>query len=60
LQASLSIHPFFTRGDHLRFLRVYLRCGFTGTVGWKSWWRQIGRLAEAKVEKNRRAGRPLT
>jgi tRNA A-37 threonylcarbamoyl transferase component Bud32 len=60
LQASLSIHPVFTHGDYLRFLRVYLQCGFTGTVGWKVWWRQIARLADAKVEKNRRAGRPLT
>jgi hypothetical protein len=60
LQASLSIHPVFTRGDYFRFLRLYLQCGFTGTVGWKPWWRQIARFAEAKVEKNRRAGRPLT
>jgi tRNA A-37 threonylcarbamoyl transferase component Bud32 len=60
LQASLSIHPVFTRGDALRFLRVYLQCGFTGTVGWKNWWREIATFAEAKVKKNRRAGRPLT
>jgi hypothetical protein len=60
LQASLSTHPVFTRGDGLRFLRIYLQCGFAGTVGWKTWWRQIASFAERKVAKNRRAGRPLT
>jgi tRNA A-37 threonylcarbamoyl transferase component Bud32 len=60
LQASLSNHPVFTRGDGLRFLRIYLQCGFTGTAGWKLWWRQIATFVRTKVEKNRRAGRPLT
>jgi len=30
-----------------------------GKTGWKEWWRDIERATQAKVERNRRTGRPL-
>jgi hypothetical protein len=48
-----------TRTDRLRFLRVYLRWGLRGRLGWKRWWRQVQEATEAKVRRNLRNGRPL-
>jgi hypothetical protein len=59
LNASFVQHPGLTRTDRLRFLRVYLRWGLRGRFGWKRWWRQIEEATRAKVQRNRRYGRPL-
>ena len=45
--------------DRLRFLRTYLSAGPRRPEGWKQWWRAVGGATMAKVEKNRRSGRPL-
>jgi tRNA A-37 threonylcarbamoyl transferase component Bud32 len=59
LNASFHDHPHLTRCDRLRFLRVYLRWGSRGRIGWKRWWRQIEQATAAKVRRNLRNGRPL-
>jgi tRNA A-37 threonylcarbamoyl transferase component Bud32 len=59
LNASFHGHPGLTRTDRLRFLRVYLRWGLRGKRGWKEWWREVEAATRAKVERNRRSGRPL-
>jgi serine/threonine protein kinase len=59
LNASFFNRPGLTRGDRLRFLRVYLRWGLRGRGGWKRWWRQIAAATADKVQRNLRRGRPL-
>lgn len=59
LNASFHNHPALTRTDRLRFLRMYLRWGLRGRIGWKRWWRQIEEATDAKVARNLRKGRPL-
>jgi tRNA A-37 threonylcarbamoyl transferase component Bud32 len=59
LNASFLHHPGLTRSDRLRFLRVYLRWGLRGRIGWKRWWRQIEEATASKVRHNLRSGRPL-
>jgi hypothetical protein len=59
LHASFHQHPTLARTDKLRFLRVYLQWGLFGNEGWKGWWRAIDRATRAKIERNRRNGRPL-
>lgn len=59
LHASFLNHPALTRSDRLRFLAVYLRWGLAGKTGWKRWWHEVAKATEAKVERNRRRGRPL-
>jgi tRNA A-37 threonylcarbamoyl transferase component Bud32 len=59
LNASFLSHPGLTRTDRLRFLRVYLRWGLRGRLGWKRWWRQLEEATKAKVRRNLRNGRPL-
>jgi tRNA A-37 threonylcarbamoyl transferase component Bud32 len=59
LNASFLNHPSLTRGDRLRFLRVYLCWGLRGRIGWKRWWRQIEEATANKVRRNLRNGRPL-
>jgi tRNA A-37 threonylcarbamoyl transferase component Bud32 len=59
LNASFLSHPGLTRTDRLRFLRVYLRWGLRGRLGWKRWWRQLEEATQAKVRRNVRNGRPL-
>jgi tRNA A-37 threonylcarbamoyl transferase component Bud32 len=59
LNASFCDHPGLTRSDRLRFLRVYLRWGLRGRLGWKRWWRQIEEATARKVRRNLRNGRPL-
>jgi hypothetical protein len=59
LNTSFLNHPALTRSDRLRFLRVYLRWGLRGRVGWKRWWRQIEEATASKVRHNLRSGRPL-
>jgi hypothetical protein len=59
LHASFHRSPMLSRSDKLRFLRVYLKWGLHGKAGWKGWWRDIERATQAKVERNRRNGRPL-
>jgi tRNA A-37 threonylcarbamoyl transferase component Bud32 len=59
LNTSFHQHPGLTRTDRLRFLRVYLRWGLRGRVGWKRWWRQVEAATAAKVARNLRKGRPL-
>ncbi|MHB1422419.1 MAG: lipopolysaccharide kinase InaA family protein [Gemmataceae bacterium] len=60
LNTSFLDHPGLTRGDRLRFLRVYLRWGLRGRSGWKCWWRQIAEATANKVQRNLRKGRPLS
>jgi tRNA A-37 threonylcarbamoyl transferase component Bud32 len=59
LNASFLHHAGVTRGDRLRFLRVYLRWGLRGRDGWKRWWRQIAEATTRKVERNLHRNRPL-
>jgi tRNA A-37 threonylcarbamoyl transferase component Bud32 len=59
LNASFLCHPDLTRTDRLRFLRVYLRWGLRGRLGWKRWWRQLEEATQVKVQRNLRNGRPL-
>jgi serine/threonine protein kinase len=59
LHASFLSHPALTRTDKLRFLRVYLRWGLRGRLGWKRWWHQVEQATQAKVQRNLRSGRPL-
>lgn len=59
LNASFHDHRGLTRGDRLRFLRVYLRWGPRGRSDWKHWWRQIAKATTNKVRRNLRKGRPL-
>jgi tRNA A-37 threonylcarbamoyl transferase component Bud32 len=59
LHASFHCHPALTRTDKLRFLRLYLRWGLRGRIGWKRWWRQLEEATKTKVERNLRNGRPL-
>ncbi|HEY7326814.1 MAG TPA: lipopolysaccharide kinase InaA family protein, partial [Gemmataceae bacterium] len=59
LNASFLNHPALTNSDRLRFLRVYLRWGLRGRIGWKRWWRQIAEATANKVRRNLLRGRPL-
>jgi tRNA A-37 threonylcarbamoyl transferase component Bud32 len=59
LNTSFLNHPGLTRGDRLRFLRIYLRWGLRGRCGWKRWWRQVAEATSDKVRRNLRKGRPL-
>ncbi|HEY7313099.1 MAG TPA: lipopolysaccharide kinase InaA family protein [Gemmataceae bacterium] len=59
LNASFHNRPALTRTDRLRFLRVYLRWGLRGRIGWKRWWRQIEEATANKINRNLRKGRPL-
>ena len=55
LAASFVASPDVTNGTRLTLLLAYLGPG----VAWKPWWRAIAAAVAAKVEKNRRTGRPL-
>lgn len=59
LHASFTRTTILTRSDKLRLLRVYLQCGLFGRHTWKQWWRAIDQATVAKIERNRRSGRPL-
>ena len=59
LNASFLASPSVRQADRLRFLRTYLSAGPRRPEGWKLWWRAVGGATMAKVEKNRRSGRPL-
>jgi len=59
LHVSFCQNPLLTRAEKLRFLRVYLQWGLFGKQDWKRWWRQIQRITQAKLERNRRVGRPI-
>jgi tRNA A-37 threonylcarbamoyl transferase component Bud32 len=41
LAASMEAHPWITRTDRLRFLRVYLREATIEATDWKSFWREV-------------------
>lgn len=58
LNASFLAVPHVTRTERLRFLRAYLSAGESG-AGWKMWWAVVSAATAAKVEKNRRNGRPI-
>lgn len=58
LNASFLAMPHVTRGERLRFLRVYL-AGVGSQPDWKKWWKAVSEATVAKVAKNRRAGRVL-
>jgi Ser/Thr protein kinase RdoA (MazF antagonist) len=47
------------RSIRRRFLGAYLAAGPSFAIGWKLWWWEISRATAAKVEKNRKSGRPL-
>jgi hypothetical protein len=59
LHTSFCRDPLLTRTDKLRFLRAYLQWGLFGRAGWKLWWRQVELATRAKIERNRRNGRPI-
>ncbi len=59
LHASFHRHPGVTRTDRLRFLRVYLLWGLRGRGDWKTWWRAVEQVTQAKIARNVRNGRPL-
>jgi tRNA A-37 threonylcarbamoyl transferase component Bud32 len=60
LHASFCQDPRLSRGDKLRFLRVYLQWGLFGRRDWKEWWRDVERATRAKIARNLRSGRPLS
>ena len=59
LHVSFRDQHTLTRTDRLRLLRLYLRDGLADQVGWKVWWKEIDRLACAKIERNQRLGRVI-
>lgn len=59
LLVSFLSYPTLTRSDRLRFLRDYMAWNLHGKTGWKTWWRQLSELAQTKVARNLRVGRPL-
>jgi tRNA A-37 threonylcarbamoyl transferase component Bud32 len=59
LNASFITSPHVTNGDRLRLLHAYLSAGPALGADWKSWWKLVSRATEAKVDRNRRVGRPL-
>ncbi|HEX4606970.1 MAG TPA: lipopolysaccharide kinase InaA family protein [Urbifossiella sp.] len=59
LNASFLHSPVVRRSDRLRFLRAYLAAGPAAGGDWRSWWTAVARATVAKVEKNRRSGRPI-
>jgi tRNA A-37 threonylcarbamoyl transferase component Bud32 len=59
LHASFAHDPALTRADKLRFLRAYQQWNLSGRHRWRRWWREIEQATRRKVERNRRAGRPL-
>lgn len=59
LNASFLQSPRVRSADRLRFLRAYLAAGERRPEGWKEWWRAAAAATAAKVDKNRRSGRPL-
>jgi tRNA A-37 threonylcarbamoyl transferase component Bud32 len=59
LLASFAKHPLVSRTDRLRFLRSYQVWALGGKAGWKRLWRRIESAWRAKVERNRRTGRPI-
>lgn len=59
LNASFVTSTVVTQVDRLRFLRTYLLWALRGRGGWRTWWRQVVRGTAAKVQQNRRRGRPL-
>ena len=58
LNASFLAMKHVTRGERLRFLRVYL-AGVGRQTDWKKWWKAVSEATVAKVAKNRRSGRVL-
>lgn len=58
LAVSSLQHSIVHRTDRLRFLRHYLGDRFAAE--WKSWWRQIARRVDSKIERNHHAGRAVT
>lgn len=59
LNASFLGSPHVSRTVRLRFLHTYLAAGPRLGNEWKLWWKAILQATEAKVLKNRKAGRPL-
>jgi len=57
LNVSFVNSPVVRLSDRLRLLQSYL--GPVNCGDWKSWWKSIAEATEAKVERNRRTGRPL-
>jgi tRNA A-37 threonylcarbamoyl transferase component Bud32 len=51
-------HPYVTRADRVRFLRVYLGEHRFRSI-WKPLWRKLALWGERKIERNRRRGRFL-
>jgi hypothetical protein len=60
LHTSFHDHPWISRTDKLRFLRIYLRWGLKGRGDWKKWWREITTATAAKLAQNCRRGRPVS
>jgi serine/threonine protein kinase len=60
LGLSLSTVPDRTRGDTLRFLRLYLPWGLSPLWDWKGIWRSIDKAIGTKRSRNLRRGRPLS
>ena len=56
LSASFLATPAVTRTVRLRFLLGYLG---RDRASWKTWWKEVAAATRAKVERNRRLGRPL-
>jgi len=59
LNASFLRDPRISASDRLRFLRTYHNWGLHGKTAWKTWWRQIAQLTQAKAEQNKRRRRVL-
>ena len=60
LSLSLDTAPGRTRSETLRFLRGYLPWGLSPLSNWKQVWRSTEKAIQAKRNRNRRRGRPLS
>ena len=60
LEVSRRALGWLPRTDALRFLRVALAGGLNDRDRWKRIWRRIDAASQAKLERNRRRGRPIS
>jgi len=60
LAVSFARNQHVRHSERLRFLQAYLRWAPAAWGDWKVWWKCIAAIAERKIERNRRTGRPLT
>ena len=60
LEVSRRALGWLARTDALRFLQIALAGGLSDRDRWKRIWRRIDAASQAKLERNRRRGRPIS